>query len=168
MSGTGPRVTKVVLNIGAGESGDILTKAETVLKHLTNRKPVRTKSRSTIPTFGIRKSQDLGCKVTLRRNDADDFLRRALEITENVISEKNFDNNGNFSFGIKEHIDLKGVQYDPNIGIFGMDVCVTVEKPGYRVARRRVHKAKMGKKHRLTKAESMKFIKEKYGVTISG
>jgi len=168
MSAIEPKVTKVVLNIGVGESGDTLNKAEDVLKQLTDRKPVRTKSRSTIPTFGIRKNQELGCKVTLRGKEADEFLKKAFEVVENNLNEKNFDNNGNFSFGIKEHIDIKGVQYDPNIGIFGMDVCITVEMPGYRVARRRVHRSKIAKHHRLTKEGSIKFVKEKYGVNVSG
>lgn len=168
MSAIEPCITKIVLNIGAGESGDILNKAETVLTQLTGKKPVRTRSRATIPGFGIRKSQELGCKVTLRRKDAEDFLVKALEVLENTLKEKNFDNNGNFAFGIAEHIEMKDIQYDPNIGIFGMDVCVTIERPGYRVARRRVHRARISKGHRLTKDDSIKFVKEKYGVNVIG
>ena len=168
MSKMEPKVTKVVLNIGTGDSGDILTKAESVLKELTGRKPVRTRSRATIPTFGIRKTQELGCKVTLRGKIVEEFLNKALDVIEHTLPEKNFDKNGNFAFGIAEHIDLKGIQYDPNIGIFGMDVCVTIEKPGYRVSRRRRQRAKTGKKHRLTKEESINFIKSKYGVNVIG
>ncbi|MEM0353522.1 MAG: 50S ribosomal protein L5, partial [Archaeoglobaceae archaeon] len=74
-------------------------------------------------------------------------------------------NAGNFSFGIQEHIDLPGVEYDPDIGVFGMDVCVSLKRRGYRVAERRIARAKVGSKHRITKEETIRWL-EGLGVTV--
>jgi large subunit ribosomal protein L5 len=85
---------------------------------------------------------------------------------ENKISRSSFDKQGNFAFGIKEHIEIAGVKYDPDIGIFGMDVCVTMSRPGYRVKNRRKRKTSIGPKHVLTPEESIAFIKDTLGVEI--
>ncbi|MFQ5887952.1 MAG: 50S ribosomal protein L5, partial [Candidatus Hydrothermarchaeales archaeon] len=135
-----PRISKVTVNIGIGEGGEKLAKAEEVLEKITGQKPVRTYSKITNPNWGIRKGTPIACKVTLRNNNMGKFLKDALSAVDNTIHESKFDDHGNVSFGIKEHIDLPGVRYDPNIGIFGMDVALTVERPGYRIKRRKVEK----------------------------
>ncbi len=61
-------------------------------------------------------------------------------MVDNKVSKKSFDVRGNFAFGLKEHIEIPGVKYDPEIGIFGMDVCVSVNRPGQRVKIRRKQK----------------------------
>ena len=88
-----------------------------------------------------------------------------LEAKENRLSSRSFDGTGNFSFGIKEYIDVPGMEYDPKIGILGMDVCVTLERPGYRVKRKRLG-SKIGKNHVITKQDAMEFMKENFGVAI--
>jgi large subunit ribosomal protein L5 len=127
---------------------------------------VRTYAKRTIQTFGIRKGEPIGCKVTLRGERAVDFLRRAFPIIKNRLSSKQFDNYGAFSFGIEEHIDFPDVSYNPEIGIFGMDVCVFLARPGYRVARRKIKRSKIGSSHRVTKEEAIKFITEEFGVEV--
>jgi large subunit ribosomal protein L5 len=159
-------VDKVTVNIGVGESGQRLVNAEKVLELLTGQKPVRTYAKRTIQTFGIRKGEPIGCKVTLRGERAVDFLRRAFPIIKNRLSSKQFDNYGAFSFGIEEHIDFPDVSYNPEIGIFGMDVCVFLARPGYRVARRKIKRSKIGSSHRVTKEEAIKFITEEFGVEV--
>ncbi len=161
-----PRVDKVVLNIGLGESGDKLGKAENLLRQITNRKPVRTFSRHKIPTWGIKKGDPIGCKVTLRGSSAEEMLRRGFSAVDNRLLASQFDVFGNFSFGLREYIDLPGIKYDPDIGIFGMNITVTVERPGYRVKKRRLYKGKIPKKSILTPQESIEFVKEKFGVKI--
>jgi len=89
-----------------------------------------------------------------------------LPVVDNKISKKCFDKHGNFSFGIKEHIEIRGVRYEPEIGIFGMDVCVSLNRPGYRVKKRRREKAKIGSKHILTPEEALVFIKDSLSVEI--
>lgn len=159
-------VDKVTVNIGVGESGQRLVNAEKVLELLTGQKPVRTYAKKTIQTFGIRKGEPVGCKVTLRGERAVEFLRKALSVVNNRLSERQFDEFGAFSFGIREHIDFPDVSYDPEIGIFGMDVCVTLARPGYRVARRKIKRSKIGRSHRVTKEEAIKFVSEEFGVEV--
>ncbi len=161
-----PRIEKVVVNIGVGQAGERVEKAYELLKRLTGKKPVKTRTFKRIPAFGVRPRQFIGVKVTLRGKDAEEFLKRAFQAVDNKIKASNFDNLGNFAFGIKEYIDIPGMKYDPEIGIFGMDVCVTMERPGYRVKKRRIKRAKIGKRHLLTKEEAIKFIREKFGVEV--
>lgn len=158
-----PKIGKVVVNMSVGQSGESLQRAMTVLQQLTNQKPCTRKAKKTIRDFGIRKGEPISCICTLRGDKAANFLNMALE---NNISSSQFDNNGNFSFGIKEHISLPGVRYDPNLGIFGMDVSVVIEKPGYRVKRRQRATSKIGRKQRITVRESMTFIEDTFGIEI--
>ena len=161
-----PILTKVVVNIGVGESGEKVSRASSLLESLTNQKPVRTAARRTNRDLGVRKGDLIGCKVSLRDEKADAFLKKALEAVDAVINSKWFDEEGNFSFGIEEHINIPGIQYDPQIGIFGMDVCVTIERKGYRIKRRKLKKKKIPKHHRVSKIEAMRFIRDNYGVRV--
>ncbi|RLF32352.1 MAG: 50S ribosomal protein L5 [Thermoplasmata archaeon] len=161
-----PRIEKVTINIGVGEAGERLKKAETVLQNITGQKPVETLSKTTNKDWGIRKMMPIGCKVTLRGKKADEFLKEALNTRDNKIAEYSFDDEGNLSFGVPDHTLFKTQKYDPNIGIFGMDICVTMEKPGYRVKRRRIARRKIPHRHRVTKEETIKFFTEKYNVEV--
>jgi len=160
------RISKVTVNMGVGEGGEKLVKAENLLEKLTEQKPVKTPAKSTNPTFGIRKGTPIACKVTLRKEKAEKFLKKATDAVERKLKSTNFDNQGNVSFGIKEHIDIPGVRYDPAVGIFGMDVCLTVERPGYRIKRRKVSQRKISKSHSITREEAINFMKEKYNVSV--
>ena len=161
-----PRVAKVTVNIGVGEAGEKLEKAAKVLQSLTNHKPVKTLSKTTNKDLGIRKGMPLGCKVTLRKNDAEEFLKKALNVRENKIPYYSFDQTGNLSFGIPDHTLFPDQRYDPEVGIFGMDVCVTLEKPGYRVKHRKIQNRKIPRRHRVTLDEAMMFMKEKFNVEV--
>ncbi|MEM3696662.1 MAG: 50S ribosomal protein L5 [Candidatus Bathyarchaeia archaeon] len=161
-----PKIEKVVVNISVGKSGEPLEKASKVLKQLTGQNPCKRKAKKTIRDFGIRKGEPISCIVTLRKQRAIEFLKKVLPVIDNKISKERFDKHGNFSFGIKEHIEISGVKYDPEIGIFGMDVCVSLSRPGYRVKNRRKRKAQIGAKHILTPEEAMVFVKDSLGVEI--
>jgi len=78
--------------------------------------------KKTQPAFSVRKGMPIGCKVTLRGKPARDFIATALTIVQKTIFESQFDKSGNFAFGIEEHTDFPGMSYDPQIGIYGMDV----------------------------------------------
>ncbi|MBU7045849.1 MAG: 50S ribosomal protein L5 [Theionarchaea archaeon] len=162
-----PKVEKVVINMGVGESGEILEKSERLLRQLTNQKPVRTKAKRTNREFGIRKGEPIGVKVTLRKEKAQKFLERAFEAVEKTVHIRNFDDKGNFAFGIREHIDLPGVKYDPNMGIFGMDVAVTLERYGYRIKRRKKEKRPIHHRDYISKEEAISFVEEMYGVSVT-
>ena len=161
-----PRIEKVVVNLNVGKSGEPLEKASKVLKELTNQAPVKKKAKKTVRDFGVRQGEPIACVVTLRKEKAIDFLKKVLPVVENKISRSCFDKQGNFAFGIKEHIEIAGVKYDPDVGIFGMDVCVSMGRPGYRVKTRRKGKTQLGSKHVLTPEESVVFVKETLGVEV--
>lgn len=161
-----PRIVKVVVNISVGKSGDPLENASNVLKDLTNQRPIKKEAKKTIRDFGIRKGEPIACIVTLRKEKATEFLKKVLPVVENKISATSFDMHGNFAFGIKEHIEIAGVKYDPDVGIFGMDICVSLGRLGYRVRKRRNRKAKIGSKHVLTPEEAMRFTENVLEVEI--
>ena len=161
-----PRIEKVVVNLNVGKSGEPLEKASRVLQELTNQTPVKKKAKKTIRDFGIREGEPIAAVVTLRKQKAIDFLKKVLPVIDNKISRSSFDKQGNFAFGIKEHIEIAGVKYDPDVGIFGMDVCVTMSRPGYRIKVGRHAKTPVGPKHVLTPEEAVVFAKQALGVEI--
>ena len=162
----GLHIGKVVVNISAGQSGEPLDKAMTILQSLTGQQPSTRRAKQTIRTFGIRKGEPIACIVTLRGERAEVFLKQAFAGIRNRLNMRSFDQQGNFGFGIKEHIDIPGQRYDPNLGIIGMDVMATVERPGYRVSRRRRMNTRVGHSHRVTREESIEFIKQSFGVEV--
>ncbi len=161
------KIEKVVVNIGIGEGGEELNKAKKILELITKSKPVETICKVKNPSWGIRPGLPIGTKVTLRKNKAVEFLKRAFNAIDNKLSSKQFDREGNFSFGIKEYIDFPDVKYDPKLGIKGMDVCVSLERAGYRIRRRKIQRRKIGRKHKITKDEAINFIKTTFGVEIA-
>lgn len=161
-----PSVDKITVHIGTGESGERLTNAEKLLGTIVKQKTVRAMAKKTVPAFSIKKKEPIGCKVTLRGGKAEDFLKTALKIAENKLNASQFDNDGNFSFGIEEHTDFPGMKYDPSIGIYGMDVSVALKRPGYRINKRKTEKHKIPHSHRLTKEDAISFVKSKYGAEV--
>ena len=160
------RVRKVVINIGVGEAGEKLVKAQKVLQILTTHKSVQTISKKTNKDLGIREGMPIGCKVTLRGEVADEFLKRAFWVKTNKIASYNFDSEGNFSFGIPDYTDFKGMRYDPDIGIFGMDISVTVDRAGTRVRKRRRSRSRIAPSHKVKRDESMEFIRTEFELEI--
>jgi large subunit ribosomal protein L5 len=160
------RLEKVTINIGAGEAGAKLETAKKLVEKLSEGKVVITKTHKRT-TFGLAKKKPIGVKITMRGLKAKEFLINVLKVNENRLSPEQFDTNGNFSIGVKEYIDIPGIKYDPEIGIMGMDVCITLERPGFRVKRRKMLRKKIGKKHRITKEEAMEWVKREFDVQIS-
>ena len=160
------KIAKATVNIGVGESGERLARAEQLLINILDQKPVRTISKVTNPEFGIRRGQPIACKVTLRNEKADKAVKMVLDGIGNNLKASQFDAQGNVAFGIEEHIDIPGMRYDPDIGIFGMNVAVTFEKPGYRIKRRKIQHKRIPNKHQVTKEETMEFMKKEFQVNI--
>jgi large subunit ribosomal protein L5 len=160
------RIGKVVVNIGVGASGDPLDHAQTIMEQLTGQKPCQRFAKQTIRGFNIRKKEPIACMVTLRGERAETFLVKALVAVNKKINLHSFDKWGNFAFGIKEHIDIPGTRYDPNLGITGMDVMVTVERAGYHIDEKKHARGKIGSRHKVTPEESLDFIKSKFGIEV--
>merc|ERR1711963_1128066 len=155
------RIRKLCLNICVGESGDRLTRAGKVLEALTGQTPVFSKARYTVRSFGIRRNEKISVHCTVRGTKADEILEQGLKVREYELRRDNFSENGNFGFGIHEHIDL-GIKYDPQIGIYGMDFYVVLGRPGMNVRHRKKKTGRIGFPHRLTKDDAMKWFQTKY------
>ena len=162
-----PRITKVTVNIGVGEGGNRLLLAERVLGLLSGLEPIRTISKKTNRDLGTREGAPIGCKVTIRGSDhIDKFLKDAFWCRENTLPAYYCEASGNLSFGIRDYTDFPETKYDPETGIFGMDVNVVLERPGHRVSRRRRRKASVGTSHRVSREESLEWFQGRFDLTV--
>ena len=160
-----PDVEKVVVHMAVGRGGEPLAQAEEILGEITGQKPVRTVAERTIQDFEVRQGDPIGAKVTLRGADAEAFLDTALSFTE--VSRSQFDETGNFSFGVEEHTAFPSQEYDPEIGIYGLDVTVNLVRPGYRVAKRDKVSRSIPSRHRLSAEDAMAFLEANYELEVS-
>jgi len=159
-------VEKLVINIGVGKSGEPIEKAKKALLELTGQQPTVRGAKKTVRDFGIHKGEPIGAVVTMRREPAIEFLKLVLVAKKKVLKRSSFDDFGNISLGIHEHIDIPGTKYNPEIGIFGMDINVTLSRPGYRIARKSRKSGKIGRHHRINRNEAVDFFRQEFGVEI--
>lgn len=159
-----PFIAKVVVNMSLGVGGEKLSKAKTVLETLTGQKPVEVTAKAANRDFNLHKGEAMGCKVTLRGQPAIDFVKRALDVKDHKIPASSVDAGGNVSFGIDEHIQIPGVRYEPELGIFGMDICICPERPGIRVSRRRHARHRIPRRHRTTPDETRALLTQELGI----
>ena len=160
------RIGKVTLNIGAGKDQARLEKGLILLNTVTNATPIKTITSKRIQEWGLRPGLPIGCKLTLRRDKAIKMLPRLLEAVDNKLKERQFDNNGNIAFGIHEYIEVPGVKYDPKIGIMGFEVCVTLERPGYRIKRRKFMARRIPARHRISKEDAISFMSSNFNTKV--
>jgi large subunit ribosomal protein L5 len=151
-------ITKITLNIGAGKDEDLLKRGLKLLQKIAPNEPVKTSTKKRIPGWGLRAGLVIGCKVTIRK-ELKEILQKLLAAKKNKLSSKCFDESGNFSFGIPEYIDIEGLNYDPDLKMMGLEAAVTLERPGYRVKKRKINPKSVGKKHQITKSEAIDFVK---------
>lgn len=160
------RIEKLTLNIGAGKNPDALKKGIKLLKNITGITPVTTYTQKRIPAWGLRPGLPIGCKITLRKNPAIALIPKLLDAKSNTLLPSNFDENGNISFGIHEYIDIPGVKYDPEIGIIGLQICITLERPGFRIKRRKTKKKAVHKHHKIPKNDAVEFLKSRFSTKV--
>lgn len=160
------KIEKVTLNIGAGKDQARLEKGLALLRAITNATPVKTVTKKRIQEWGLRPGLPIGCKLTLRKDRASKLLPKLLDAVENKLTKRQFDGNGNIAFGIHEYIEIPGVKYDPKIGIMGLEVCITLERPGFRVKKRRMLQRKIPVRHRISRQEAIDFMAKKFSTRV--
>ena len=160
------RLEKVVLNMGLGKSGDAVEIAKKALEQISNKKVNDRPAKKAIRDWGVRKGEPIGAAVTIRGNDGKELLKILLEAKGNKVNGRSFDNMGNLSFGILEHIDIPGIKYDPKIGILGLNVTVRLVRPGFSITARSKHKASVGKHHRITPDEAKAYLTKEFGASV--
>ncbi|MFH1649375.1 MAG: 50S ribosomal protein L5 [Candidatus Woesearchaeota archaeon] len=160
------RIAKVTLNFGAGKDQALLNKGVELLKLITGIPPIKTVTQKRLAAWGLRPGLPIGCKITLRGPPAHEMLTRLVQARENILDTPCFDDFGNVSFGIKEYIDIPGVKYDPKLGILGLQVSVTLERPGFRIKRRKIKKTRISRKHQITRENAIDYFKKHYKITV--
>ncbi|MFB6192370.1 MAG: 50S ribosomal protein L5 [Haloarculaceae archaeon] len=159
-----PRIEKVVVHMGVGQGGRELANAEEILAEITGQDPIRTTAKRTVGEFDVREGDPIGAKVTLRGDRAESFLSTALPLVE--LDRGQFDRTGNFSFGVEEHTDFPSQEYDPNVGIYGLDVTVNLVRPGYRVHKRDKASRSIPGTHRLDVDDAVAFLRSEFDVEV--
>lgn len=152
------KIEKIVF--GVGGIADALEKGVKLLELVTKRKPAKMKSRKRIPSLGIRPGLEVGAVVTIRK-DPEEILTKMLSAIDNVLTKKQISEN-NFSFGVKEYIEVPGVEYQRELGIMGFDVTVVFKRTGKRVKIRKIKKGKIPKRQKISKEEIIKFMENKF------
>ena len=160
------RVGKVVANIGLGKSGEAIERGKRVLEQVTGQTPTQTRAKRSVRDFGIHKGEPIGVVVTVRGDATTALIDKLLAAREKKLNESCFDSRGSVSFGIREHIEIPGIRYDPAIGILGMNISILLERSGFSVARRGRRTSRVGKSHLVSKEEAMQYFRENFGVTI--
>lgn len=128
-----PKLDKIVINMGVGETTADTKKIQSAVRDLTliaGQKPVITKARVAISNFKVRENMPLGAKVTLRKERMYEFLDRLVTVALprvrdfRGVSPKSFDGRGNYSMGLKEHIVFNEIDYDKIDAVWGMDITI--------------------------------------------
>lgn len=160
------KIAKVVLNMGVGKSGDPIEKAKVALQHISGQKPSPRFAKATYRDWGVRKGEPIGVAVTVRNEPAIELIKRLFKAKGNEMKGSSFDNFGNLSFGIKEHIDIPGVKYDPQVGILGLDIAISLTRPGFNIRFRSKHKASVGRSHIITADDAKAFLTREFGIQV--
>jgi large subunit ribosomal protein L11e len=161
------KIRSLTINCCVGESGDKLTKALKVIEDLTGQKPCTGKAKYTVRSFGIKRNEEIAVFATIRGEKAEELLKKGLKVKEMELRGHNFSKTGTFGFGIEEHIEL-GMKYDPTTGIYGMHFIVCLTRAGARVGQRKHCGRKIGNKQKVSKADAIKWFKEKFGGIVYG
>lgn len=160
------KIAKLTLNVGAGRDDKVLKKAIKLLENIIGVPPVQTITKKRLAAWGLRPGLPIGAKITLRGDQVNELAKRLLAAKEKRMKPSWFDNHGNVSFGIHEYVDIPGVKYDTEIGILGLQVSLTLERPGFRIKKRKLHKASVGKKQCITKDDAIKYMTENFGIVM--
>jgi large subunit ribosomal protein L5 len=152
-------IEKVVLSCGA--TGQELEKAEKLIEFLSGMKAQIIASQKRIPDFNVRPGLEVGTRVTIRGEKAIQLLRRFLAAEDNKLKEKQISEN-HFSFGIKEYIEIPGVEYQRDIGIRGLNITVDFARAGLRTKRKKIKAGHIPRKQFISKEEIIQYMEDNF------
>ncbi len=161
------KLEKVVLSCGA--TGPDLEKSKKLLEILSGKKAqiIKAGPKRRIPNFGVKPLMPLGTRVTLRGKESVELLKRLLASVDNSLRKKQFTENS-FSFGIREYIEIPGMEYHREIGIRGLNVTVAFVRPGIRVKRKKLNFGKLPKKQHISPKEIISFMEKNFNIEATG
>jgi len=153
------KLTKVILSAGA--TGDDLAKAKKLLEMITGKKAQIMASVKRIPEFDVRPGLEVGTRVTLRGKDAIALLKRLLSAISNEVKKKQVSEN-HFSFGVKEYIEIPGMEYQRDIGIRGFNATIVFARAGTRVKLKKIKRGEVPKRQYVSKDEIINYMQEAF------
>jgi len=153
------KIEKIILSAGA--TGDNLVKAKKLLEMVSGKKAQILTSVKRIPEFDVRPGLEVGTRVTLRGKEAIEILKRLLSAISNEIKEKQVSAN-HFSFGIKEYIEIPGIEYQRDIGIRGFNTTVVFSRAGGRVKLKKIKKGVVPKRQHVSKEKIINYMTEAF------
>jgi len=156
-------IEKVVLSASAVK--DDLKKQKKLLEFLTEKKAQIVKSQKRIPDFGVSPGLEVGTRVTLRGKIAQEMLKRLLGAIDNSIKKKQISPN-HFSFGIKEYIEIPGIEYQRDIGIIGFNTTVVFARKGSHSQRKKIKSGRTSKKQQVSPQEIIKYMEDVFKTKI--
>lgn len=157
-------IEKLVLHCGGID--DKLEKSVKLLKKIINRKIYLKKSTKRVPEFGISPGKQSGCKVTIRDKDKIyELLKRFFSSLDNTIKRQQITEN-QFCFGIKEYIEIPGLDYERDIGILGFEVRIVFKRRGKRVKFKKIKRGKLPRTQFVSQEEIVDFLCKNFGVEI--
>ena len=149
-------IEKMVLHCGGVD--EKLERAVKLLNKITGRKIYIVKSTKRFPEFGISPGKQSGCKVTIRnKNEIKELLKKFFSALDNTIKRKQITEN-QFCFGIKEYIEVPGLEYERDIGILGFEVRLVFKRKGKRVSFKKIKQGNLPKKQHVIKEEIIDFL----------
>ncbi|MBX4196604.1 hypothetical protein KW805_03375 [Candidatus Pacearchaeota archaeon] len=152
-------IEKLVLSVGGTE--DSLKRGKRLLEVISGMKPQILVSDKRIPDFEVNPGLEVGARVTIRGEKALELLRRLLGAVDNQIKIKQISEN-HFSFGIKEYIEIPGMEYHRDIGIRGFNVTVVFARPGLRVKRKKIKQGSIPKRQHISQDTIKQFMEAQF------
>lgn len=159
-------IDKIILSVSS--PAERIDKGFKLLKIISGNQPVKRKSTQRIPALGVRPGLEIGALVTIRdKEKIKQLLKRLLESVGNTLKEKQVSRD-TFSFGIKEYIEVEGIEYQRDIGIIGFDVTVSFARKGKRVFRKKIKQGRIPGKQHITPGEIIHYMNKNYNINFKG
>lgn len=158
-------IEKMVINCGGTD--DKLERSVKLISMITGKKVHKVKATKRIPAFGISPGKLAGAKVTLRdKAEIAGLLKRFFAAIDNKL-KKNQVTENHASFGIKEYIEIPGLEYNRDIGILGFEVSLVFTRKGKRVKMRKIKQGKYPKRQVVTRQEIVDYLVKNFKIGVS-